>query len=609
MRRISLILTGLIVISLLLGSAELLFIGGMESLENRLLDSFVRQSALKHAPDPDVVILDIDEASISGLADEIGNWPWPRSIYAELLKTLFALKPAAVVFDLLLSEPDLYRPDSDAWLNEVLDLSPEVYFPLLRLSNSDDAKGVPLAKFSTVLGISPGPRAIPDARAALLLPLAIEQRHWRLGAINYFEDSDGIGRSYPLYLDLYGWNLPSLPVRLAIDQGWQVPDREALRLSWRGDVLAYPRFSFLQLLTDFRAGEVQKWQQQFAGKIVVLGTTASGLNDIRHTPISGHHTGVEILATVIDNLKNLLQLQLCPRFWPWVLLVVMITTIGYAFLRKWHVLYIGLTLAVVSALLLTASRLAVEYSLLVPLLTPLLFAWAVFFAAALHAYFVQFQQRRQTVEMFSRFLDPTVVQDLIASGENRDSVSGKSCELTILFSDIRGFTTLSESREPAEIVELLNRYFAMQVETVFKHGGTLDKFIGDAIMAFWGAPRTDEKQASHAVAAALEMVDNLTRFRQECGLIAENFDIGIGIHHGPAVVGFLGCEKRSDYTAIGDSVNLASRIEGLTKNICRVLVSEAVRDRAVEDFSFQEKGRFTVKGRSADVMVYEPERK
>ena len=147
--------------------------------------------------------------------------------------------------------------------------------------------------------------------------------------------------------------------------------------------------------------------------------------------------------------------------------------------------------------------------------------------------------------------------------------------MTLLFSDIRGFTTLSETRTPEEVIALLNRYFSLQVDVVFKHGGSLDKFIGDCIMAIWGAPLDDAEHAQRAVACALDMADTLLAFRRALGAEDSGFDVGIGVHSGPAVVGLMGSQKRLEYTAIGDTVNLASRIEGLTKDAKRrVLVSK-----------------------------------
>jgi adenylate cyclase len=179
----------------------------------------------------------------------------------------------------------------------------------------------------------------------------------------------------------------------------------------------------------------------------------------------------------------------------------------------------------------------------------------------------------------------------------------------LLFSDIRGFTTLSETRSPQEVVELLNRYFTRQVEVIVRNGGALDKFIGDAIMAIWGAPVDDARHAEHAVRCALEMSDALDEFRQELGELGTAFDIGIGIHSGPAVVGLIGSEQRREYTAIGDTVNLASRIEGLTKGVARVLVSEDTMRLCADAFDFVPRGLYKVKGRTQEVALFEPRRK
>jgi adenylate cyclase len=181
--------------------------------------------------------------------------------------------------------------------------------------------------------------------------------------------------------------------------------------------------------------------------------------------------------------------------------------------------------------------------------------------------------------------------------------------LTVLFSDVRNFTTYSEQHSAAQVVDLLNRYFSMQVEVIFRHGGTLDKFIGDAIMAFWGAPAADPAHAANAIAAALEMAQKLEEFKRELGAEGAAFDVGIGIHSGPAVVGFIGSERRQDYTAIGDTVNLSSRIEGLTKGVAHILVSAETRSLCEDMFDFIDHGFYKVKGRTQEVHLFEPRRK
>jgi adenylate cyclase len=207
--------------------------------------------------------------------------------------------------------------------------------------------------------------------------------------------------------------------------------------------------------------------------------------------------------------------------------------------------------------------------------------------------------------MFSRFVNPHVVSALLDKG-----VQTARREVTLLFSDIRGFTTLSETRTPEQVVELINRYFSLQVDVIWRHGGTLDKYIGDCIMAMWGAPLDDAAHARRAVACALDMADALQAFKRELGAEHLAFDVGIGLHSGPAVVGLIGSDKRREYTAIGDTVNLASRIEGLTKDAGRrILVSKDTRELCGDAFEFVSCGTFPVKGRAQPVELFEPRRK
>jgi adenylate cyclase len=212
---------------------------------------------------------------------------------------------------------------------------------------------------------------------------------------------------------------------------------------------------------------------------------------------------------------------------------------------------------------------------LLPVVTPIAGAWLFYGAAALAEFLRERRQRQAAMAQFSRFTNPHVAQLLV----DRGGIETARREVTLLFSDIRGFTTLSESRKPEEVIDLLNRYFSLQVDVVFKHGGSLDKFIGDCIMAIWGAPLDDREHAKHAVACALDMVDTLLAFKRALGADDTDFDVGIGVHSGPAVVGLMGSQKRLEYTAIGDTVNLASRIESLTKDAKRrVLVSKDTRE-------------------------------
>jgi adenylate cyclase len=577
-------------------------------LENRLLDSFVRWHALQLAPDPDIVIVDIDEKSLARMQQVAGSWPWPRAVHAELIEGLAAQRPRAIVFDVLFAEDDKFRPESDALLAQAALRHPQSYFPMVRLAPRDDANFPPVATVARQLGLIQRQGADPNARIALLPPLVLPPEAWRTGTINFLEDADGVGRRYGLRTIAHGWEIPSLAARVARDLGWPVPDADALPLAWRGPKGAFRHVSYAELYEDFNRSQRLRPQDEFRDKVVLVGTAASGLQDLRVTPIDSLHPGVEILATALDNLKNARSMRRLPPALPAAVALTLVALLAWAFARNADANRTGFALLGVSLALLATGWLAAGELLLLPLLAPLGAAWTFYLAAAAAAYLRERRERQETIALFSRFVNPHVVQQLLERGGLEGA--GQTRQVTLLFSDIRGFTSMSELRPPQEIVALLNRYFSLQVDVVFRHGGSLDKFIGDAIMAFWGAPLDDPEHARHAIDCALDMAGTLQAFKAELGPEAAAFDIGIGIHSGPAVVGLIGSERRREYTAIGDTVNLASRIEGLTKEAGRrILVSRETMLLCADAFDFVACGNFKAKGRAQGVELFEPRRK
>ncbi|HEU0186272.1 MAG TPA: adenylate/guanylate cyclase domain-containing protein [Gallionellaceae bacterium] len=599
--RTLLILTGVFLLAAML---EFGWLHLFAPLEHRLSDRMIRHQAQDLQPDPEIVIVDIDDTSLARMQDEAGSWPWPRAVHGTLVQGMARQHPKAIVFDLLFSERDQYRPESDRLFNQSLKGKDNVYFPFVRRDPAQDAKGVPLAQIAAALGFTRTPAADAQARIALLPPLAIDPHYWRGGTINFAEDRDGVGRRYQLYSDAYGWLVPSLPARVAGDLGYSVPQQPDLLLAWRGAANSFRHISYADLYEDFNREHPRRAQDELSGKVVIVGTAATGLQDLRVTPLSSLYPGVEMLATALDNLKNQRAMHSAAGWFApalaWALLLVLATL----FVRGRNALKIGIGLLLVTLLLLGISYQAVGRLYLLPVLTPLLLAWGYYVAGALLEYLRERKSREQAVREFSRFVNPYVVKELVAHGGL--SRAGESRQVTVLFSDIRGFTTLSEKRTPQQVVDLLNRYFSLQVEVIFRHGGSLDKFIGDAIMAFWGAPLDDPQHARHAVAAALEMGEVLQRFKHELGEADADFDVGIGIHSGPAVVGLIGSEQRREYTAIGDTVNLASRIEGLTKGVSRILVSRETMELCGDVYDFKAYGSHAVKGRAKEVELFSP---
>jgi adenylate cyclase len=579
--------------------------------DRQLSDALVKIRASGLKADPDVVLVDLDDKSLAEMDSVVGRFPWPRSVYGELLTELEKQGVAGVVFDIEFYERDRVRPEQDDVFNEAIAGTKNTFFALQWLDNAKSDEGVYLAQYAQKLGLAVRGGEDPTTRVPLLVPQALDAKAWtRAGSINFHADPDGVGRRYYLWREAGGWRIPSLPTRVAQYFGYPVPEGDSMLLSWySGRQFPHARVSFIDIYNDLNlsADNRKRPRTEFRDKIVVVGSTASGLQDFRNTPVDSLMPGVEILATTIDNLKRKLILAEAPRYVSYALVVLSFLMLLFALERRWNLVQIFALLSLGTVGLVGAAFGALSYSLVLPVGVPLLFAWLFYFLAALRAYLRELRERTRTEAVLSRVIDPRVAKKLVAEGVKLEDIKSETRVITLLFSDIRGFTTLSESRPASEIVDMLNRYFSMQAETVFRHGGALDKFIGDAIMAFWGAPTDDSRHAEHAVACALDMSANLAHFNAELAGSGITIDIGIGVHTGPAVVGFVGSKRKLEYTAIGDTVNLASRIEGETKGRTRILVSATTREQCADAFAFRDFGEVVVKGRQAAVRVFAPE--
>lgn len=548
-----------------------------------------------------VVIVDIDQRSLELMNDQAGSWPWPRSVHADLIEAIAAQHPRAIVFDVLFNELDVYRPDEDRALADAVARHPEVW---LAMSLNADGDGAWVSKMPRAVGAIPLRHPPVDARVPLMLPLAIlsHPEAMRGGLINFLSDGDGVGRRYLLYADRNGWRFPSMAARVA---GQGPPGQSAILLNWRS---GWRHVSYADIYLDALRQRPVRPHNEFTGKIVVVGTSAPGLMDLRVTPLRSTYPGVEILATALDNLARGDWLREVPR--PWLLPFALAIILGLAggFARNVSANRLGYALLGLTVAGIAVAWFGLQSGLVVPVFAPLAFGWAFYLTASGIAYFIERRVRLRTATMFRRFLDPRMVNQLIEHGQADNRNEAEVRDLSVLFCDIRGFTSLSEQSSPEDVVAMLNAYFSKQVEIIFAHGGTLDKFMGDGIMAFWGAPVANPANARDAVTAALAMAEALDALRADLGELGRNLAIGIGINTGRAVVGFIGSSARLDYTAIGDTVNLASRVEGLTKGVAPILVTEATRDAAGDGFEWRDCGLHEVRGRDSRVRLFEPRR-
>jgi adenylate cyclase len=382
-----------------------------------------------------------------------------------------------------------------------------------------------------------------------------------------------------------------------------VDENLATLIPYRGTQGSFPYYS----VTDVLNGRIP--QEKLAGRVVLVGTTAPGLKDLRSTPVDSHYPGVEAHASLISGMLDgvikhkpywvhvadvglvlfagIIMVLMLPRLSPLkatvVALAVLLTllSINFAF---WQGINVDLTLA--SALIAVTLLFALNMS------------WG---------YFVESRSKRLFTELFGQYVPPELVDEMAANPEGY-SMGGRKAELTVLFSDIRGFTTISESLQPDQLAALMNEYLGAMTLVVRKHRGTLDKYIGDAIMAFWGAPVADEEHARNAVITALEMQEELLKLNHT--LTAKGWPalkIGVGINTGPMTVGDMGSRVRKAYTVMGDAVNLGSRLEGITKQYgVGIIVGEETRSLLAATFVFRELDRVRVKGKAEPVGIYEP---
>jgi adenylate cyclase len=624
-----------VLISLSISSAYLFLPMQFQSLDNRVRDFYFNFRG-PVPTDERIVIVDIDEKSIK----ELGQWPWERNKIAKILSNLTSFGAGIIGLDIIFAEADKTSPHNfvkqwggdiqsvpnyDTILADAVANTPTIlgYIFDFNNKNSTEAPQIPaifVEKHKTK------EEFLPLAKGVLVNIPAIQKAAYSSGYINNIPDETGIIRSVPLLIKYDDIIYPSLSFELYriasnarkvsllySDAGVEYlklgtqsikTDRfSRLYLNFRGPFKSYKYISAVDVFN----GNIT--EEEISGKFILIGTSAYGLMDLRSTPMDSVIAGVEIHANLIDNLLH--NDMLTKPSWEELanLAIIVILTALFMFGFS-HLSFLFLLISFFTTLFFVAF---INYYLLftqfiiMNSIYPLITILISFMALLGIKYIFEFKQKELVKNSFSKKVSKQVMDDLLHNISERDFTS-KEVRTTIYFSDIRSFTNISESlKSPKRITDFLNFYMNAMVDSIENNQGTIDKFIGDAIMAYWNAPLEVKNHADKAVLTALHQINkrdtiNVT-IRKRFGF---NVDYGIGINTGEVVVGEIGSQGRSDYTIIGDSVNLASRLEGLCKAYkVRLVISEFTKEELTQEFVIQLLDIVKVKGKSEPVKIYE----
>src|SRR5215831_10806343 len=621
----------------------------IEELRLRTFDLFQVMRPREQTARP-VVIVDIDEASLR----EIGQWPWPRTVIADIITRMRAAGAVTVGFDVIFAEPDRMSPEVaaksfrglDAEMREKLAALPSndaVFAEAIKkaggivVGETGAAQAAPRAEGEdapqTGFGIrGPDPRPFLVTFPGLLRNIPpIEQAAAGRGLFSIDPESDGIVRRVPVVMVAQGQLAPALTMEMlrvvsragailirADQAGVKAVAVPGLEVPTDGRGRFWVYFNKRDPERSVSAADVLNGRvapDRVRGRLVLIGTSATGLLDIKTTPVQPDMPGVEVHAQILENIltKSLLASPGYAIGAEIIAAVVFGLAIIIAAPMLPAAIVVALGAALIAGLIGISWYFFVAHHLLIDFTYPLISCWLIYLVLTFVNYFREQQQRQQIRSAFGFYLSPPLVEQLARSPEKL-VLGGEERRMTILFSDVRGFTTISEhyKDDPQGLTQLMNRFLTPLTNAIIERKGTIDKYIGDAIMAFWNAPVDDAEHEANACDAALEMLaraevlnGELKREAEASGGVYMPLRIGIGLNSGPCVVGNMGSDFRFNYSVLGDTVNLASRLEARTKDYrIPVVIGSRTAEGARQRFAVMEIDLIMVKGKKQPEAVF-----
>jgi adenylate cyclase len=634
------------------------YVPPLRDFEESTYDLRYRYFNRTHARPTEVTVIDIDEQSLALLKPAYGSWPWPRTVYKDVIEFSSIAETQGLFFDLMMYEPQL-GTDNDKILAESIAAHGKTSFAMKFEEISgielETGKRNPLPEGFAKKYLIPELESLRDFPSVKFftdygLPAQdyLDRISW-LHSVNAPVDSDGIFRRLPLLLRYEGGWMPSLALAAVFartNPGQRYPqdlryqdshlqftaaDGKAFSIpvDAKGNLLLHfynidrdngrePLAPILESARALQSGEVDDPAKlkvnplEFSQRLFMIGSSAATLGDLKSTPLSPTYPGVLLHAIAVSNILNADHLWRTPKAltFGFSLVLVVVTAFFILFAHNPFLRFgvpMGLYIAIVLLGILDFKLSNRGWDLG----QPTLLFFGIFLLSLLYMIFVEGKEKRKIQDTLGKYLPPSVIQEMMDNGADLRAEVGKKMELSILFSDIRGFTSLSEKMPPEKVVSILNAYLGRMTDIVFESRGTLDKFIGDAIMSFWGAPISDPDHALHSTRCALQMISGLKKLKAEWK--EKNFEtgvdlqIGIGINTGVVIVGNIGSEKKLDYTVIGDNVNLASRLEGLTKQYkSQLIIGERTRELLGDRVVVRTADKVKVVGKATAVKIYEP---